>query len=783
MFTVRSHASPLTRSGSPRRRSPVRSAGLTIVALLVVGLLGATPAGATPAGTSTAAPDPSAAVPAEPPSPAPSTADEQHRSALRSDDALSGDALTSRAPEATAAAAPTDAMTAVTAARILDTRTGLGARGPVGAGRSVTVKVVGLGGVPTTGVSSVVLTVTVPGPSTSGTVTASASGAAASTIPSLRFAAGTGVTTQIWVPVGADGAITLRNDSTAPIALLADSVGYAGTGDGPGSYVPVAPARLLDSKLGLGTRGPVATGASVDVPVAGKAGVPSGATAALVQVTVIDPSAGGWLTARPAGSPPVVSPSSQLNWPAGGSTSGQLLVPLSAAGALTVYNRGGAGITLQVDVLGYVRGGSAVAGSLVAVPATRIVDSRNGLRWPVPRGPLAPSTGITLKVAGVGGIPASGVSAVLLQVVAINPRGAGNLLATQDFSAGPAGIAVKFGANQTRSSSVLVPVNSNGTVVIANPGGSAAADVAVDALGYVAAPTTEPAMKWSAATPTGSGLSGVVALDCASATSCLALDSQGRSATFTGSTWSPVTGAAQPTFSTGVSCGSATSCLATFGTNGIRQFTGTGWTALTSPTSDFLSDVSCWAADGCVVVAGVTGRAWSWNGTAFTALPTVFTAVGTDDPTAPYARSLSCTGPSFCAAVGSGSPAGWLWNGKAWSEAPLVPYGNATSVDCATTTFCTSASADIGAMVTYRAGAYQQDDVLWSAPVQSVSCPDATFCVGVSDGSELALWDGSTWTNPAFPPTVTGSPAVVSCPTRQLCVALQRDGQQVIGRR
>lgn len=781
MFTVRPRPHSPTRSGMTRPWSSARRCGLTAIAVLTVGLLAAGPAGASAVPTSaprTATAPTGSAVPEAPPAEG-----QDSSSPLRSDDAVSGDALASRAPETTTAAAPTDAMTAVTAARILDTRTGLGARGPIGPGRAITVKVVGLGGVPADGVSSVVLTVAVPGPTTSGTVTAWASGAAAPTVPALRFAAGTGVSAQVWVPVGTDGSVTLRNDSTTPIALLADSVGYAGTGTGPGSYAPITPARLLDSKLGLGTRGPVAAGGSVDVPVTGHADIPAGAAAAVVQVTVVDPTAGGWLTARPAGSPPVVSPSSQLNWSAGSTSSGQLLVPLSTSGALTVYNRGAAGVTLQVDVLGYVRSGTPTAGSLVAVPATRVVDSRSGLRWPVPRGPLAPANGITLKVAGIGGVPTTGVSAVLLQVVAIKPRGAGNLLATQDFTAGPAGIAVKFGAGQTRSSAVLVPVNSNGTVVIANPAGSAPVDVAVDALGYIAAASTDAPMRWSAATPTGSGLSGVTALDCPTATSCLALDSQGRSATLTGTTWKPVSGPTQPTFATGVSCGSASTCLATFGSNGIRQFTGAGWSTLTAPTPDFLSDVSCWAADGCVVVAGVSGRAWRWDGTGFRELPAVFSGGGSGDPTAPYARSLSCTSATFCAAVGSGSPAGWLWNGSAWSEAPLVPYGNATSVDCAGTDFCSAASADIGTMVTYRGGTYRQDDVSWSSTVQSVSCPDSTFCVGVSDSDELAVWDGTTWTNPAFPPTVAGSPVAVSCPTRQLCVALQRDGQQVIGRR
>lgn len=116
-------------------------------------------------------------------------------------------------------------------ARLLDTRIGNGA--PVGAvapGGVLALQVTGRGGVPTSGVSAVVLNVTVAGSSGSGWVTAYADGAAHPTASNLNFVPGQIVPNLVVVPVGANGQVDLYNGSSGSTQLVADVAGYYVTG-------------------------------------------------------------------------------------------------------------------------------------------------------------------------------------------------------------------------------------------------------------------------------------------------------------------------------------------------------------------------------------------------------------------------------------------------------------------------------------------------------------------------------------------------------------------------
>lgn len=67
--------------------------------------------------------------------------------------------------------------TPLTPARILDTRNGTGgSAAPVGPGQPITVQVTGVGGVPSTGVSAVMLNLTATGPSADTYLTATPRG-------------------------------------------------------------------------------------------------------------------------------------------------------------------------------------------------------------------------------------------------------------------------------------------------------------------------------------------------------------------------------------------------------------------------------------------------------------------------------------------------------------------------------------------------------------------------------------------------------------------------------
>src|SRR4051812_30818711 len=69
------------------------------------------------------------------------------------------------------------AFVSLAPSRVLDTRSGNGASGPVGPNRTVSVQITGRGGVPTSGVSAVVLNVTETGASQPGFITVYPNGA------------------------------------------------------------------------------------------------------------------------------------------------------------------------------------------------------------------------------------------------------------------------------------------------------------------------------------------------------------------------------------------------------------------------------------------------------------------------------------------------------------------------------------------------------------------------------------------------------------------------------
>jgi PKD repeat protein len=111
--------------------------------------------------------------------------------------------------------------------RLLDTRFGVGApKAPVAAGGTVHLQVLGRGGVPVSGVSAVVLNVTVTAPTKPGYLTVYGDGSARPGASNLNFVAGQTVPNLVIAPVGANGKVDLYNGSAGTVQLIADVSGY-----------------------------------------------------------------------------------------------------------------------------------------------------------------------------------------------------------------------------------------------------------------------------------------------------------------------------------------------------------------------------------------------------------------------------------------------------------------------------------------------------------------------------------------------------------------------------
>ncbi|MEQ9163119.1 MAG: hypothetical protein RLN74_10445, partial [Ilumatobacter fluminis] len=135
-------------------------------------------------------------------------------------------------------------------------------------------------------------------------------------------------------------------------------------GSEPSAFVPLVPARLLETRSGSGDatvdhrfegQGRVGADGVVELVVAGRGGVPVDAEAVMLNVTVVGPSGAGHATVYPCGvSRPLAS---NLNYLAGVAVPNAVLAKVGVGGKVCVHTH--AETHLVVDVNGYVPAGGS----------------------------------------------------------------------------------------------------------------------------------------------------------------------------------------------------------------------------------------------------------------------------------------------------------------------------------------------------------------------------------------------------------------------------------------
>ncbi|MFD7557363.1 PKD domain-containing protein [Streptomyces sp. NPDC059835] len=242
-------------------------------------------------------------------------------------------------------------------------------------------------------------------------------------------------------------------------------------------FAPHAPTRLLDTRAGIGAaKAKVGPYSPVRFKVAGNAKVPARAAAVVLNVTVTNTTAGGYVSAYPGGTKRPES--SNLNYVAGQTVPNQVIVPIGKDGYVELYNGGWNAADLIADVTGYFDR-SASNGYSSLNPA-RLVDTREGLG--ASRRQIAGQSAIGVQITGKGGVPA-GATAVALNVTVTNPRQAGHLTVFPSGQTAPTTSNLNFGAGQTIANSVIIPIGAGGKIDIRN-GAWDGTDVVVDVVGY-----------------------------------------------------------------------------------------------------------------------------------------------------------------------------------------------------------------------------------------------------------------------------------------------------------
>ncbi|HEX5120275.1 MAG TPA: S53 family peptidase [Pseudonocardiaceae bacterium] len=252
-------------------------------------------------------------------------------------------------------------------------------------------------------------------------------------------------------------------------------------GAAPGSdYVPVQPHRILDtrSRIGVGTTTPIAANTALKLQITGANGVPAtGVTAVVLNVTAVTPTDSSFLTVFPDGT--ARPGSSNLNFNKGQTIPNLVTVQVGNDGKVDLYNHVGT-VHALADLEGYYTTDTTVAGASTYKPVTpaRLLDTRsaNGVTTTTP---IGAGKHVALQVTGRGGVPATGVTGVILNVTATAPTQSSFLTVYPDGAAQPTVSNLNFTPGETIPNLVVVPVGGNGKVDIFNHVGTthALADV------------------------------------------------------------------------------------------------------------------------------------------------------------------------------------------------------------------------------------------------------------------------------------------------------------------
>ena len=596
--------------------------------------------------------------------------------------------------------------------------------GSVGAGATHRVAV---SGVPAG--AAAWLTVSESGATRTGALTAYRAGTGRPAVANVAFAAGQQASNTAVVTTSATGQVDVHNSSTAAVTVRVDVGGYyqQGAPASPGMFGSVAPLRAASAVT-------VAGGGSANVTVAGAGGVPSSAGVVLANIAIAAPQGAGTVTAYPRGA---AKPDTQsVLFTAGRPTVTLGAVRVGTSGQITLANTSLVPVTIDVSVLGYYLQGTPVVGSAFTKTApVRVVDTARGIG--APAGPAAADTTLTTTVEGMSGLPAAGVSAVVLMVSGSGATRSGFLTGFPPGATRPAVPFVDFAPSRPASSLIVIPLSSSGRIALYNDS-AGTVEVRADLVGYYLRPRR---LAWATPQRPGAVASAQLSsVSCVGTTFCMAVDVEGNTLRYNGSTWTRTLSQLSYQTSSRVSCATMTFCIDVDSNGTAWRYDGTSWSSAGSLSLFGDVHLACPTTTFCLAGAraGVSAQWSTFNGAAWSD-PADLPADGFDD--------LSCASASFCLAsfIESGTGASLVtssarFNGSAWSG--LTPIAGLRAQNIAG-----------GAML---------------------SCPATTFCMILSIVGAKTLWNtynGTAW-GTAHPAPAESGPLGLSCRSVTFCAAV-----------
>jgi hypothetical protein len=232
------------------------------------------------------------------------------------------------------------------------------------------------------------------------------------------------------------------------------------------TFTSLSPVRVLDTRIGTGVSGAVGPGGTITLSLASK--VPATATAVVLNVTGVEPTAATHVSVFPAGTPRPIT--SSLNLPAGDIRANQVTAALGTNRSISLFNNSG-NTHLVADLAGYYSTGDGDGFS--PLPPKRVLDTRDS------NGPVHGGQFWVVDLAGT--IPASATS-VTFNLTATDATASTFVTAFPTGSAVPTASSLNLPAGDTRPNLVTVAVGPNRSVSLYNLAGSV--ELIVDVTGF-----------------------------------------------------------------------------------------------------------------------------------------------------------------------------------------------------------------------------------------------------------------------------------------------------------
>ena len=298
---------------------------------------------------------------------------------------------------------------------------------------------------------AVSLNVAVDKPAHSGFIRVYACDQPAPATSNVDFSSGETIANSVTTAISADGKVCLFSSTDTDVVV--DLNGVWGPAAGDGLVAGFAPARLLDTRDGAGL--PVAAGSVNSIPVAGVHGVPATASAVVLDVAADQPSAAGFLTVYPCGSPTPLA--SNLNYTAGTTIAARVDSAIGADGTVCVFSSKATHVV--VDVEG-AYDASDIATLLADFTPMRLLDTRDGTGSPATGGTVT-----EIAITGTPGMPLA-TAVVSLDIAADHPAADGFLTVYPCGAPTPLASNLNYTADTTIAGAATVAIGTGGKVCV-----------------------------------------------------------------------------------------------------------------------------------------------------------------------------------------------------------------------------------------------------------------------------------------------------------------------------